>query len=112
LTWIMPRYLDDASGLRFTEVVSMRIMALTVLTVGFVCSVGQAQAQTYDPAFPVCMYVINWGGGGYYDCGYFTMAQCAASASGRTAQCAPNPYYAGAMVSPTRNGRRYRQVGS
>jgi hypothetical protein len=91
----------------------MRIPALTVLTMGMALTAGQAPAQTYDPAFPVCMYVVTWGGGGYYDCTYYTMAQCAASASGRGGtQCDPNPYYAGRMASPRRNARRYRQVGS
>ena len=90
----------------------MRIFALSVLTVGMALSAGQAPAQTYDPAFPVCMYVVTWGGGGYYDCTYYTMAQCAASASGRAAQCDPNPYYAGVIASPRRNAWRYRHVGS
>jgi len=87
----------------------MRTWALTILTMGIVLAAGQARAQTYDPAFPVCMHVIPWGGGGYYDCTYYTMAQCAASASGRAAQCDLNPYYAGAMTSPRPNDRRYRR---
>jgi len=90
----------------------MRALALTVLTMGIALAAGQARAQTYDPAFPVCMHVIPWGGGAYYDCTYYTMAQCAASASGRAAQCDLNPYYAGATASPRRNDRRYRQIGS
>lgn len=85
----------------------MRTLALTVLTVAIVLATGQTQAQTYDPAFPVCMYVVSRGGG-YYDCSYYTIAQCAASASGRGRQCDFNPYYAGGRVSPKRNGR---QVG-
>ena len=94
------------------EEVAMRALALTILTMGIALASGQAGAQTYDPAFPVCMHVIPWGGGAYYDCSYYTMAQCAASASGRAAQCDPNPYYAGSTASSPRNGRRYRQVGS
>jgi len=90
----------------------MRTLAWTILTMGIALTAGQARAQTYDPAFPVCMHVVPWGGGAYYDCTYYTMAQCAASASGRAAQCDLNPYYAGATASPRRNGRRYRQVGS
>lgn len=89
----------------------MRILALTILAVGLASPVEQTRAQTYDPAFPVCMYLVPWGGGGYYDCTYFTMAQCAASASGRAAQCDPNPYYAGRMASTRRYGRRYRELG-
>ena len=69
----------------------MRTLAVTILTMGIALAVGQAKAQTYDPAFPVCMHVIPWGGGAYYDCTYYTMPQCAASASGRAAQCDLNP---------------------
>ena len=85
----------------------MRAMALTILTMG-VLAAGQAQAQTYDPAFPVCMHVIPWGGGSYEDCTYYTMSQCAMSASGRAAQCNPNPFYAGATAPPRRRGAASR----
>ena len=84
----------------------MRALALTIVTMGIALAAGQAKAQTYDPAFPVCMHVIPWGGGAYYDCTYYTMAQCAASASGRAAQCDLNPYYAGPTASPRRHDRR------
>jgi len=87
----------------------MRTLALTILTMG-VLATGQARAQTYDPAFPVCMHVIPWGGGAYEDCTYYTMAQCAASASGRAAQCNLNPYYDGAIMSPKPNNRRFRRI--
>jgi hypothetical protein len=86
----------------------MRTLAFTVLTMGIALAIGQARAQTYAPGYPVCMHVTNWGGGAYYDCSYHTMAQCNASASGRAAQCDPNPYYAAATASPRRNDRRYR----
>jgi hypothetical protein len=32
--------------------------------------------------------------GGYIDCGYTSLAQCAQSASGRAAQCITNPHFA------------------
>ena len=89
----------------------MRTLALTIFTMGIVLAAGDTRAQTYDPAFPVCMFVVKIDGG-YYDCSYYTMAQCAASASGRGLQCDPNPYYAGATASVGRNGRRYRHAGS
>jgi hypothetical protein len=82
----------------------MRILAWTILTIGFLAA-GQAQAQTYNPAFPVCMHVTEWGGT-YEDCSFDTIAQCAMSAAGRAAQCNPNPYYAGG-ASQRRNARRY-----
>ena len=86
----------------------MRALALAVLTVGIALTAGQAQAQTYDPDFPVCMHVVAGRGGTYYDCSYYTMAQCLASASGRAAQCDSNPYYG--VPLPKRYGRGYRQA--
>ena len=41
----------------------MRILALTIVAVGLVWSVGETRAQTYDPAFPFCMYLVTWGAG-------------------------------------------------
>jgi hypothetical protein len=90
----------------------MRTLAWTILTMGIVLAAGNAQAQTYDPGFPVCMHVYRSGGGAYYDCTYQTMGQCAASASGRSAQCDPNPYYSGAtapvFARPRRGAHRDR----
>ena len=34
------------------------------------------------------------GGGDYYDCSFTSLPQCHASASGRSASCDLNPYYA------------------
>jgi Protein of unknown function (DUF3551) len=83
----------------------MRTLAgLMILTMGIALAGGQARAQTYAPGYPVCMHVVPWGGGAYYDCSFYTMAQCNASASGRAAQCDPNPYYAGATASRQRRG--------
>ena len=90
----------------------MRALAWTILTMGIVLAAGNARAQTYDPAFPVCMQVVYSLGATYQDCTYYTMAQCAASASGRGLQCNPNPFYAGPTALVRRNSRRHRQVGS
>jgi hypothetical protein len=54
-----------------------------------------ARAQTYDPKYPVCLQVYQGIADFYFECHYRTMAQCAASASGRSAQCVVNPYYGG-----------------
>lgn len=94
----------------FSKEVPMRILAVTILTVGMISAAGQARAQTYNPDFPVCMHVIPLGGGSIEDCTYYTMAQCAMSASGRAAQCNPNPFYAAATASSRRSDRRYRRV--
>ncbi|TPQ32996.1 hypothetical protein C2U70_20335 [Bradyrhizobium guangdongense] len=84
----------------------MRAWALTVLTVSIALTAGHARAQTYDPAFPVCLYVVSMGITPYYRCNFTSMAQCRASANGQ--MCVLNPYYAG----PKANKQRYRgQVG-
>ena len=89
----------------------MRTLALMILTMGMALAAGHARAQRYDPAFPVCLYVVPWGGGAYYNCSYYTMDQCRASSNGQ--MCSLNPYYAGTTASVRRNNRRYyRQVGS
>ncbi|MGY8661583.1 DUF3551 domain-containing protein [Bradyrhizobium sp. UFLA05-109] len=87
----------------------MRTLALTFLTMGIALTVGHARAQRYDPAFPVCLYVVSFGASPYYRCSYTTMDQCRASANGQ--MCILNPYYAGA-TAPLRGKRYSRQVGS
>ncbi|WP_291614505.1 DUF3551 domain-containing protein [Bradyrhizobium sp.] len=54
-----------------------------------------ARAQTYDPRYPVCLQVYQGFVDYYFECGYTSMAQCQMSASGRSASCVVNPYYAG-----------------
>ena len=44
----------------------MRILALAIVTIVMV-SIEPAVAQTYDPAYPVCMHVFTRGFN-YYDC--------------------------------------------
>ena len=73
----------------------MRILALAVLAIATVCGDRAGAAQTYDPAYPVCLQV--YGPISYYECRYTSLAQCAATASGRSAQCVVNPYYADAL---------------
>jgi hypothetical protein len=65
----------------------MRILALAIFGT---ISIGPAGAQTYDPAYPVCLRAH----GHYYECRYTSLPQCNASASGRAAQCFINPYFA------------------
>jgi Protein of unknown function (DUF3551) len=83
----------------------MRILALAILTIGMV-SIGPAGAQTYDPAYPVCLRVYDRTN--YYECRYTSLPQCAASASGRAAQCVTNPYFASAEEPA--GYRRHRRV--
>jgi hypothetical protein len=87
----------------------MRISALAILAIGMVWAAAPAQAQTYDPAYPVCMHVVGPLGGDYYECSFYSMEQCRATASGRAAVCGLNPYYVGAR-EPLRQDRRHRRA--
>jgi Protein of unknown function (DUF3551) len=83
----------------------MRILALAVMGIG-TFSMGPVVAQTYDPAYPVCLHVYTRGAT-YYECRYTSLPQCNASASGRAAQCVINPYFANARMPA---GRHYRRT--
>ena len=83
----------------------MRFLALAILAIA--AASAPAQAQTYDPNYPVCLHVM--GRISYYECAYYTLPQCNASASGRSAQCTINPYFAHASQYPSaRRYKRYR----
>jgi hypothetical protein len=85
----------------------MRIPALTVATVAVLLTAAPARAQTYNPAYPACIQTYGIDGS-YIECSFNSLAQCAASASGRAAQCITNPYFAGARVPAGPNARRQR----
>ena len=76
----------------------MRNLALAMLAIGTASIVTPAAAQTYAPGYPVCLHV--YGPATYYECRYTSLAQCNASASGRSAQCVVNPYVANAYYDP------------
>lgn len=57
-----------------------------------VLATAPASAQTYDPRYPVCMTLTEWGGS-RIDCSFASIPQCKASAAGRSAQCDVNPFY-------------------
>ncbi len=84
----------------------MRIPALAILGIGMVSLAAPAQAQTYDPNYPVCLH--QYGPISYFECSYTSLPQCAASASGRPAQCVLNPYFANAHETPPRPPHRRR----
>ena len=84
----------------------MRIPALAILTIATVLTAVPVRAQTYDPAYPVCLRV--YGPATYYECRYTSLPQCNASASGRSAQCVINPYFGGAQEPA--DYRRHRRV--
>ena len=84
----------------------MRIPALAILTIATVLTAAPVRAQTYDPAYPVCLHVYQPWGAHYYECRYTSLPQCNASASGRPAQCVINPYFANAQGPADYRGPR------
>ena len=86
----------------------MRMLACTIMAIATIMAGSPARAQTYDPSFPVCMHLFGGmiAGGDYFDCSFTSLPQCRATASGRSAQCIINPYYAYAAEP---SGRAYRR---
>ena len=84
----------------------MRILALAIFGT---LSIGSATAQTYDPAYPVCLHVYDRGAN-YYECRYTSLPQCNASASGRAAECVINPYFASEETPVKRHYRQHPRV--
>jgi hypothetical protein len=87
----------------------IRISTLAILTIATVLTAAPARAQTYDPHYPVCLQSYGLGGSSI-ECSYTSLAQCAQSASGRSAQCLTNPYFASAQVPAGPQDRRHRRV--
>ena len=71
----------------------MRLLASTTLKIAAVLVAAPARAHTYHPSYPVCLQTYGIDGG-YIECSFTSLAQCQASASGRSAQCLTNPYFA------------------
>jgi hypothetical protein len=86
----------------------MRILILAILTIA--AAAPSARAQTYDPKYPVCLQIYQGWNDYYFECGYTSLAQCNMSASGRSAQCVINPYFAHASQEPS--ARRYQRYRS
>jgi Protein of unknown function (DUF3551) len=89
----------------------MRISLSLALAAGTLLAATAADAQTYDPRYPVCMHVYTGGrggGGDYYDCSFTSIPQCHATASGRAASCDLNPYYAFDQPPPPARKRHKR----
>jgi hypothetical protein len=86
----------------------MRNPALAILTIAAVSTATPLLAQTYDPKYPVCLQVYQGFTDYYFECAYTSLPQCQMSASGRSASCVINPYYAGGKAKPGR--RKPRRV--
>ena len=89
----------------------MRISVWAGPAIATILAAVPAHAQTYDPAYPVCMQIYRLGGG-WIDCSYTSLAQCAASASGRAAMCLTNPFFAHENKKPPKQVDRRQQRGS
>ena len=77
---------------------------LGLLAISAISAIGAPPAQAgYD--YPVCLRV--YGPATYNECGYTSMAQCQATASGRAAECYPNAFYAQAAPAPW--GRKHQR---
>ncbi|GKQ52686.1 DUF3551 domain-containing protein [Bradyrhizobium sp. Ce-3] len=69
---------------------------------------GPAAGQAYDPNYPVCMQVFEGrGAGNYIDCSFTSIPQCQFNASGRSAICSENPFFA-PPPAPKRRAHRSR----
>jgi hypothetical protein len=86
----------------------MRALIGTILVVGMMAATSAIQAQTYDRRYPVCVQAATIDGTSI-GCGYGTLAQCQASASGRGAQCFANPYYVHANKKTSRRANQRHQ---
>ena len=84
----------------------MRARTRAVLAIGMILTTAPAQAQTYDPNYPICIQTYGRDGNSIA-CGYTSMSQCRSSASGRAAQCVTNPYFAGTPWDRTRRLRTH-----
>ena len=83
----------------------MRTPVGLVLAIAMMLAAASARAQTYDPAYPICLQTFGRAGNAF-DCSYTSMGQCRLSASGIAAQCVINPYFAGANSGRSRRSHR------
>ena len=83
----------------------MRIkLTCVVLAIGVMLTIAPSHAQTYDPRYPVCAEIVEWGGF-HIDCSFTSLPQCQATASNR-GWCFANPYFMYELKRP--QSRAYR----
>jgi hypothetical protein len=83
----------------------MRTLAKLILATAMTLAAVPLQAQTYDPNYPICLQAFG-PASNYIACRYRSMDACRLSASGRSAQCITNPYFAGANWGRSRRQQR------
>jgi Protein of unknown function (DUF3551) len=87
----------------------MRWFFSALMTTGFVAAIDTAPAVASNNA-PFCIQGDAYGDGTIGDCSFSSYEQCQASASGRAARCAANPYFnASAEPQPGRSLSRRRR---
>jgi hypothetical protein len=82
----------------------MRRAWLALMAAGAVSVAAPAAAGE----FPYCIKGCDFGGGAG-DCSFSSLAQCQATASGRDASCAVNPYFNAKADMQTGRGRQSRR---
>jgi hypothetical protein len=82
----------------------MRNAIWALMAFGAACAIDATPAAA--GGFPYCIKGCDYGGT-VGDCSFSTYAQCQATASGRVAYCAANPYFSqNADLQPNRNFSR------
>ena len=81
----------------------MRVCWLALTAIGIVALSGAAAAAAAE--FPFCIKGCDFGGG-RGNCSFVSYQQCQATASGRDAYCAANPYF-NARAELQRNSGRH-----
>jgi hypothetical protein len=82
----------------------MRRPWLALVTAGAVSAVAAMPVAARD--FPYCIKGCDFGAG---DCSFSSLAQCQATASGRDATCAANPYFNAKADMRTDRSRQHRR---
>jgi hypothetical protein len=59
---------------------------LAILTIATVLTAAPARAQTYDPAYPVCLQIYQGWNDYYFECAYTSLECNASASSGRAVQ--------------------------
>ena len=84
----------------------MRKAVLALMAFGAVCAIDAAPAAAKD--FPYCIRGCDYGSS-LGDCSFSSYRQCQASAAGRDAWCAENPYFSTKAELPSDGSRPSRR---
>jgi len=88
--------------------VAEEAMGKAILMVLAVASFGAVVPGAAAGGLPYCIKGCDFGGGAG-DCSFSSLQQCQATASGRDATCAPNPYFNAKAEMQPDHGRLSRR---